>query len=559
MNTVNQVIKTLLPNGSNPIIVWDSKVYKRSDWQGVPNWPPDLFAVVATLTEISGSYSSNRYGAKSKTNPSFFSTSYRSRVVKEGRAWRNSASPSKRVQKLWNVILKYKNDKISKKNHAWRDAAMELLATADEACKGIGIDDQNKLSKIGSIAQLRYVIYQRLNISKALTTVCTAVPPEIVCVQPKTMTSQVGCTVRSLSHHLALLPSSTEVETNWQFYGNHLFKNAKSELNILAVPFPFRIDESAFEARGLIKNAQGGSGHFHMKQTWLPNKDRSEKVFNFLMDVLDEARENGEKIHGIVLPELALDEKTAVEVAQALSFWTDLHFFVSGVSTQPTHKRNPAKNQAFTCFFHNGDTLPVYQSKHHRWKLDQGQIDRYRIADCLDPQKEWWENIDIEDRKISFFTVRPGAIMTTLVCEDLARIDPVQPVVRSIGPNLVLALLQDGPQLMKRWPGRYATVLSEDPGSSVLTMTSLGMIERSMDPGDHRSSRIIALWKDSRWGALELDIPRNCHGLIINLKMTKAGNMTLDGRTDSKGTTLVSLIGTRSIKLEKLPSWIKSW
>jgi 5-methylcytosine-specific restriction enzyme A len=51
--------------------------------------------------------------------------------------------------------------------------------------------------------------------------------------------------------------------------------------------------------------------------------------------------------------------------------------------------------------------------------------------------------------------------------------------MRSVGPNLVVALLMDGPQLTARWPARYASVLADDPGSSVLTLTSLGMCLRS--------------------------------------------------------------------------------
>jgi len=36
--------------------------------------------------------------------------------------------------------------------------------------------------------------------------------------------------------------------------------------------------------------------------------------------------------------------------------------------------------------------------------------------------------------------------MCALVCEDLARPDPVANIVRAVGPNLVIALLMDGPQ-----------------------------------------------------------------------------------------------------------------
>ena len=57
--------------------------------------------------------------------------------------------------------------------------------------------------------------------------------------------------------------------------------------------------------------------------------------------------------------------------------------------------------------------------------------------------------------------------------------EPAAELIRAVGPNLLIALLMDGPQLSNRWPARYAAVLAEDPGTSVLTLTSLGMAERS--------------------------------------------------------------------------------
>jgi len=53
-------------------------------------------------------------------------------------------------------------------------------------------------------------------------------------------------------------------------------------------------------------------------------------------------------------------------------------------------------------------------------------------------------------------------VLTVLICEDLARLDPVNDLVRAVGPNLVMSLLMDGPQLTTRWPARYATVLADD-------------------------------------------------------------------------------------------------
>ena len=108
----------------------------------------------------------------------------------------------------------------------------------------------------------------------------------------------------------------------------------------------------------------------------------------------------------------------------------------------------------------------------------------------------------VRQREIHFICANPWLCMVPLICEDLARPDPVADVIRAVGPNLVIALLMDGPQLSARWPGRYASVLADDPGSSILTVTSLGMALRSVPPG-MSPRRTIALWKDAAAGAHE--------------------------------------------------------
>jgi len=40
-----------------------------------------------------------------------------------------------------------------------------------------------------------------------------------------------------------------------------------------------------------------------------------------------------------------------------------------------------------------------------------------------------------------FTVIRPGAALAVLICEDLARFDPVLPVINAVGPNLVISLL----------------------------------------------------------------------------------------------------------------------
>ena len=118
-----------------------------------------------------------------------------------------------------------------------------------------------------------------------------------------------------------------------------------------------------------------------------------------------------------------------------------------------------------------------------------------------------------------------------MICEDLARSDPCHEVLRSIGCNLVIALLMDGPQLPTRWPARYATNLADDPGSSVLTLSSRALIERSNNGREH-ADWTVALWKDDRGKTTKIGCPPDKHGVVLMLNAERVTEMSLDGRAN---------------------------
>lgn len=157
--------------------------------------------------------------------------------------------------------------------------------------------------------------------------------------------------------------------------------------------------------------------------------------------------------------------------------------------------------------------------------------------------------MDILSRSLDVYVLRGTTTVTTLICEDLARHDPCQELVRGIGPNLVFALLMDGPQLRARWPARYATVLAEDPGSSVLSFTSLGLIERSNESGLLPSCRSIGLWRDDRGETIELSIPTWAHALCLSLHPTDFEEHTLDGRSDGGSSESWRLTGVQPVSV----------
>src|SRR4029077_10366662 len=100
------------------------------------------------------------------------------------------------------------------------------------------------------------------------------------------------------------------------------------------------------------------------------------------------------------------------------------------------------------------------------------------------------------------------------------------------------ALLMDGPQLRRRWPARYASVLAEDPGCSVLTMTSLGMSTRSRqksgDKDGEDKGRTIALWRDAIFGEQEIAIKPGDNACVLSLVCRSVKEHTIDGRSDHR-------------------------
>ena len=124
----------------------------------------------------------------------------------------------------------------------------------------------------------------------------------------------------------------------------------------------------------------------------------------------------------------------------------------------------------------------IRQRKHHRWSLDEAQIYQYHLGGVLHPHVRWWESMEVPRRSIQFVEVAE-LTLASLVCEDLAQNDDVAELIRQVGPTFVFTVLLDGPQLDSRWAARYASVLADDPGSAVMTLTSYGMVQRSRPRG----------------------------------------------------------------------------
>src|SRR5215469_4386930 len=150
-------------------------------------------------------------------------------------------------------------------------------------------------------------------------------------------------------------------------------------------------------------------------------------------------------------------------------------------------------------------------------------------------------------RVVQVVELDEGVTLVSLVCEDLARLDEVADLLRAIGPTLVITTLLDGPQLASRWTARYASVLADDPGSAVVTLTSFGFVQRSR-PAGRPVSRVVSLWKDPVRGLREISLDADAHAVLIQIRVGRTTRHSADGRRPVANTANVSAEDVHQIR-----------
>jgi hypothetical protein len=542
---------------------------KDIHWRSFPKWPPDMFAISASIVKKYDLYTmlacpddGNLFCDDEVAELTSIALEYSGNLV-------DSLKLEKNVQQLWdkfvNITKKVDTlDCVDKSRlKELSKASFRLYIFSDEASRGIGfkwgLGEDEGLDPRTWVQAVYYQMYWGISTSETLRdqnapdwnnfsevlnppdiavekcTTCILVPKGVACVQPKVKVPQVGCTLRSASHNLALLPPAHSVRVQWNSLAG-IYRRRQS-INILAIPFPFNVVGTAFKP---IKHKSGQSNrYFKIEPNWLSSSENpTGKHFEELISHLaSEAMEQVGKIDIVIFPEGAMNLSSYKHVYKKLKNSTDI--LIAGVIDEADNGKSTKAfvgNAACVSFIHEsiGSELKeeiafFKQNKHHRWKIDREQIKAYSIGDRLDPSFSWWENIALRERAVNFFTFNDDSCFATLVCEDLARIEPCQDVVRAIGPNLLFALLMDGPQIKGRWPERYAMGLSDDPGCSVLTLTSVGLLRRS-NVVYSSNRQVIGLWRDPVAGTKELILPDDRKALLLTLNQADRRQRTLDGR-----------------------------
>jgi hypothetical protein len=572
--TIIELIRHLLPLGTDAYAVGQAVTNgpdASSNYNDCPTWPVDLFAVMGSIIDRAGLYT---LASPDRDN---LNAHHKVLLMIEecARDWNLNISEVPYVaQQLWEaVVYGFPNKPITeiREDANLVQIMLILFAIADETCVGIGWDVEPSEAPKRTFAAMTFSALTRstttVRLPHAPQSLCVMVPPDRAVVLPKSITSSVGCTIRSLSHHLALLPPSSVLQASWILSSRKPVANdtapavAADDIRLLLVPFPFTIHASSFELsspRQPLGEKNHVPAYFGLVQRWLEHEgkaltgqDLAERlILPLIQRCIDEA---GQVPNGVVLPECALTSQVAGDLVRALAE-SGIEFVITGVLDDEDGKYY---NRALTCAIQSDGSVAIEeQNKHHRWRLDRAQTDRYGLRFDEDPSNtQWWEDIDVSKRQLPFFALRKDMSLATLICEDLARTDPAMTAIRAVGPNLVVALLMDGPQLAVRWPGRYATVLAEDPGSAVLSFTCAAMVDRS-NWLEAKPARSIGLWRDGAGRTQEIGLPSGARGVVLTLQSKRKHQNTLDNRSDNSLSRQLTLRTVVPLFLASPPEWL---
>lgn len=367
----------------------------------------------------------------------------------------------------------------------------------------------------------------------------------------KEHTPQVGLSMRSVSRNLAFILSPVEI--SWTRGTLHQPETARS-INCLLLPWPLRIHARDFRAAvdGSASSSIPGRSYFDFKPQ--VGNERTDLSY-YIGRCVDAAINEVGSIHLAIAPESSLgyDNSDSDELSRFEMALRERHVdaYVTGVRGLATAAgRGPGINGLVSGGLVGDQSRYArreLQHKHHRWIMDSSQVDQYSLGSILDPELTWYENIQIRPRCLHLFTLG-GISVCPLICEDLARQDPVVDVVRALGPSLVVVLLMDGPQFADRWSARYASVLNDDPGSAVVTLTSKGMVRRWRSTWRPQRD-VVGLWKGSDGPMREICLTPGSGAIVLSLKLKDITQCTADGRTGSRKTHELKLIGIHQVSV----------
>jgi hypothetical protein len=425
-------------------------------------------------------------------------------------------------------------------------ALLTLHAIADEACAGIAIAP-NRADGKGCIYRAR--ARELLARTGSLARIGTG----SLRVLPKMRPPPHGTCLRSFSRYASVHHPGVEVRWH-KMPARRAGTNLQARrANLLLLPWPLQVRASDFRAvaGSVQRSAKEPCGFFEFAP-----QERLD--LDLVARLLVAGRGEAGSVDVVLLPEAAVDERDVGPLEAVL----DRHgviMLLTGVRQAPTRPGQFPGNWVHigtSPRLEKGRALPsstgeqwfhIRQNKNNRWSLDEGQILQYHLGAALHPQIRWWEAMDVPRRTLHFIEHGDEISIISLVCEDLAQMDELAAVIRSVGPTIVYAPLLDGPQLTTRWSARSASVLADDPGSAVLTLSSYGMVQRCRSHGHDRSA-VVGLWKDRVQGIREIPLEAGAQGILLTASGNRTCSWTADGRLPVENLTNLFGVGVCQIR-----------
>lgn len=494
--------------------------FDAAELPSVPGWPPDMFALCCYALRQGGAYvgALTRWTGDDTEDWAVFCGQVAAEWIRDAAFGGFSGKVPERVAALWaDVTARLDEDLLNAPDATLRRALLSLCALADDACRfAVALGNPHRsYSKAVLICILRAL---NALMASDRSTLCELVPPNRIRVLPRQRCPQKGLTIRSLSLYVGLVETPDMAP---RFDAVPIDDDVS--LSILVVPWPLEVFPSQFSPSKSLANEMPTMPVSFGFFSYDP-EDPGEALWEWIGVLLDEAAKAASGIKLVLLPELAIPRETGERLAERLA--ERGIGLVAGVAKEGAGERHAA-NQVLIAL---PGAAPVLQGKHHRWQLEENQIRQYSLGGSLHPGRKWWEHIDLTTRVLTFTRLQPWLDTCILICEDLARPDPAGDLVRALGPGLTIALLMDGPQLETRWAARHATTLAEDPGSSVLTLTSLGMAGLSRPRVGVSRKRVVGLWKEQDLPIQELELPQGSDAAVITLSMKAVADWSADGR-----------------------------
>lgn len=399
-------------------------------------WPPDVFAIAAALLSRSGAYSHAVSGWDREGKLQVWTEEMR----RIGTEWSEKRDQVPEQVRGWYESLRAKRDSLVQnlcEDEELCCTLIQLCAAADEACIGVGRPLPN--AAIASRPLRKEASKRLLDCARhnEVSTLCKKVHQSTIRVLPKLHTPQSGITIRSLTLNLALCPAG-DVKVRW----TECLAEKRHCLNLLLVPWPSQAAPAHIKsvelARAELPDLPEGFGFFE----YVPPDDakpgrglrqlsrpaREANLLTRVSELVDNARKAVSKIDGVVFPELALTATQCDQISDAL-IEEDI-FLICGVRDSPAVGRKASQNYLRFDVPFEPRRLSRRQDKHHRWRLDKRQIVQYGLGSCLDVAANWWEHISVGNRELNFVALDDWLTVCPLICEDLARQDPISELWR---------------------------------------------------------------------------------------------------------------------------------